>query len=770
DKLLHELIEEQVSRTPDAVAVVYEDQSLTYGELNARANRLAWYLRAKGIGADDLVGICVERSLEMVVGLLGILKAGGAYVPLDPSYPAERLAYMLENAKPRIVLTQERLRGRLAGATAEVVALDTQWRGIEKQSGDNPIPRLLGLTSEQLAYVIYTSGSTGRPKGAMNEHRAVVNRLLWMQGQYRLGADDRVLQKTPFSFDVSVWEFFWPLISGARLIVARPEGHKDPEYLMELIEASAVTRLHFVPSMLQAFLDRHEAGRCESVRHVVCSGEELVPALQNKCLQRLPQARLSNLYGPTECAVDVTAWECVQEESATRVPIGRPVANTRMYILDGRLEPVPIGVAGEIYIGGVQVGRGYLNRPELTAERFVRDPFSDDPKGRMYKTGDLGRWRADGTIEYLGRNDHQVKIRGFRIELGEIEAQLLRQGEVKEAVVLAREDEPGEKRLVGYVIGRDGAAAPSAEVLREHLKGLLPEYMVPSAFVVLESFPLTPNGKLDRRALPAPDLSAYTRREYEAPQGEVEEILAGIWQELLHVERVGRSDNFFELGGHSLLIMQVMERLRRVGLSAEVRRVFESPTLADLASTLIRGAGEQIEVPPNLIPPGCERITPEMLPLIELEQEHIDRIVQAVPGGAANVQDIYPLAPLQEGILFHHLLDQEHGDTYLLTTLLSVSSRERLNELISALQATIDRYDVLRTAILWEQLPRPVQVVYRTARLPIEQKSLGTGRPSLRQLQEGMKRHELDLRHPPLIRLQIAPDSQAPHWYVLLRV
>src|SRR6185312_4548222 len=329
----------------------------------------------------------------------------------------------------------------------------------------------------------------------------------------------------------------------------------------------------------------------------------------------------------TECAVDVTSWECRPEDGGSRVPLGRPIANTQMYVLDRHGQPVPIGVAGEIYIAGVQVGRGYLNRPELTAERFLPDPFSADPKARMYKTGDLGKWRADGALEYLGRNDEQVKIRGFRIELGEIEAQLVCHGEIREAVVIAREDVPGEKRLVGYVIPKEGSTtAPSTESLREHLKAVLPEYMVPSAFVVLEAFPLTPNGKLNRRGLPAPDLSSYTSREYEAPLGEVEEVLAGIWQELLRVERVGRNDNFFELGGHSLLVMQMIQSLRRVRLSVEARQIYESPTLSDLAGTLIRGGVGEIEIPPNRIPPGCERITPEMLPLIELEQEQIDQI------------------------------------------------------------------------------------------------------------------------------------------------
>jgi len=586
-RLVHELLDEQVKRSPEAVAVSYEGESLTYSELNARANQLAWHLRAKGIGPDERVGICMERSLEMVVGLFGILKAGGAYVPMDSSYPAERLAYMLADAAPRFVLIQERLRRHLPRSNATLIALDSQWGEIGRQETGSLSAKELGLRADHLAYVIYTSGSTGRPKGAMNEHRAVVNRILWMQEQYRLGQADCVLQKTPFSFDVSVWEFFWPLMTGARLVVARPGGHQDPAYLMDLIERSGVTTLHFVPSMLQTFLGQHEMGRCPSIRHIVCSGEELPATLQNKCLEQFPHAQLSNLYGPTECAVDVTSWECTRDEAEGRVPIGRPIANTRIHVLDRRGRPVPIGVAGEVHIAGVQVGRGYLNRPDLTAERFLADPFGTDPNGRMYKTGDLGKWRDDGTIEYLGRNDDQVKIRGFRIELGEIEAQLVQHPEIKEAIVVAREDAPGEKRLVGYVIPRDISNRPAAESLREHLRSLLPEYMVPSAFVALQAIPVTPNGKLDRRALPKPDQSAYTGRAYEPPRGEAEEILAHIWQEMLHIERVGRNDSFFDLGGHSLLALKLLFMIdREFGLTLNVTDVYKNPTLTDLAGRI----------------------------------------------------------------------------------------------------------------------------------------------------------------------------------------
>jgi amino acid adenylation domain-containing protein len=771
-KLIHQLFEEQVERTPHALAACFENDSLTYRELNRRANQLARHLRTLGVGPDQLAGIFVERSLEMVVGLLGVLKAGGAYVPIDPDYPAERLEYMLRDAAPRVLLTLERLRSRLPATTATIIALDAQWPSIAGHDAADLDPAMLGLRSEHLAYVIYTSGSTGTPKGAMNEHRALINRLQWMQDRYRLGPADRVLQKTPFSFDVSVWEFFWTLASGARLIIARPQGHQDPRYLSELIEETAVTTLHFVPSMLQAFLDEHRVATCPSVRRVICSGEELTPTLQNRCLRALPQARLSNLYGPTEAAIDVTAWECRLQAEDTRVPIGQPIANVRMYVLNAMLQPVPIGAVGEIYIGGAGVGRGYWNRPDLTAERFIADPFATDPSARLYKTGDLGRWRPDGAIEYLGRNDHQVKIRGLRIELGEIETHLARHARVKDAVVVASAAPPVEQRLVAYVTPRDSAAPPTVEELRTHLKSVLPEYMVPSAFVVLQRMPLSANGKLDRRALPAPALDAYASAAYEAPQGEVEEILAGVWQALLGLELVGRRDNFFALGGHSLLIVQMLERLRRVGFATDARRVFASATLADLARTLSGAAVEQFEAPPNGIPPACAAITPSMLSLVELESAHIRRIAQDVPGGMVNIQDVYPLAPLQEGILFHHLLDCAGGDTYVLPTLLAVESRQRVDELIVAIQAVVDRHDVLRTAVLWEELPRPVQVVYRRAALTIDEAALNPERDALEQVREWLEpeRQRVDLRRAPLLWLRVAQDFRSGQHYVLLQL
>jgi len=445
---LHELFEAQVKRTPGAVALVFETAILSYDELNRRANRLARYLRSLGVGPEVLVGLCAERSVEMVVGLLGILKAGGAYVPLDPNYPRERLRHMVEDARMGVLLAQRHLVERLPPIEGTVLCLDDQWSQIVEHGDDNAAP---SASAENLAYVIFTSGSTGRPKGAMNEHRAITNRLFWMQEQYGLTPSDRVLQKTPFSFDVSVWEFFWPLLFGARLVVARPRGHQDAAYLVDTIVAHEITTVHFVPSMLQVFLDERDVERCGCLKRVICSGEALPFELQERFFARLG-VELHNLYGPTEAAVDVTYWACRRDPSQLRVPIGRPVANTQIYILDEQMQPVPIGAAGELHIGGVQVGRGYVNRPELTVERFVPDPYGGQPGARLYKTGDLARFLHDGNIEYLGRLDHQVKIRGQRIELGEIEAVLGRGPCVREVVVLAREHEPGHRRLVAYLV------------------------------------------------------------------------------------------------------------------------------------------------------------------------------------------------------------------------------------------------------------------------------------------------------------------------------
>ncbi|UQV46661.1 amino acid adenylation domain-containing protein [Janthinobacterium lividum] len=766
DACLHELFEQQVARTPDATALVYEDQALSYAQLNERANRLAHYLRTQGVGPDRLVGICAERGLDMMIGLLATLKAGGAYVPLDPSYPQERLSYMLDDAAVSILLTQAKLGAQQTAAPIVQLCLDTDTVHWANFPECNP---MLPVQANHLAYVIYTSGSTGQPKGAMNAHHAVVNRLLWMRETYDITSGDRVLQKTPFSFDVSVWELFLPLVSGACLVMARPEGHKDAEYLTQVLTASAISVVHFVPSMLQAWLVSGTIpGPGHALRHVMCSGETLPEELVRQFFRRLPGVQLHNLYGPTECAVDVTACTLAAGVTAP-VTIGKPIANAQMYVLDPSGQPVPLGVVGELHIGGVPVGCGYLNRPELTAERFIADPFSGETGARLYKTGDLGRWLADGSIEYLGRNDFQVKIRGFRIELGEIEACLVDCAGVREAVVLAREDVPGDQRLVAYFVPEEGAELDLA-VVRAALAAQLAAFMMPSAFVPLARLPLTPNGKLDRKALPAPDGDAYVSRVYEVPQGEVEEKLAAIWAELLQVDRVGRQDNFFELGGHSLLVVNLVEQMRRASLQVDIRALFEAPTVAALAAAV--GGATDVVVPGNAIPAGCKEITPEMLTLVQLDAAEIAHVVAGVDGGAANVQDIYPLAPLQEGILFHHLMTRQ-GDAYLLPTLLAFDGRARLDGFLAALQVVIDRHDILRTSVAWEGVREPVQVVWRAAPLRVEQVCFD---PALGSVVEQLGRrydprhHRIDLRQAPLLRCFMVEDAENGRWLLQVLV
>src|SRR4051794_35429645 len=587
---LHSFFETQAERTPDAIALVCEGQQLTYRQLNERANQLAHHLRGLGIKPDDLVGICAHRSVEMVVGLYGIMKAGGAYVPLDPDYPRDRVAMMIEDAQPKVLLTQERLLETLPDYSGNVICLDRDWQRIAIHAVGNPTHFPGG---ENLAYAIYTSGSTGKPKGVPNVHKAIVNRLLWMQARYGLTPADRVLQKTPYSFDVSVWEFFWPLLAGARLVMARPGGHQDPAYLVRTIQDEGITTLHFVPSMLQVFLEAPGLEECSSLRRVVCSGEALPPDLQRRFFARLPEVELHNLYGPTEAAVDVTSWACEREDRRGVVPIGRPVANTQIHLLGPAGERVPVGVAGELHIGGVQVCRGYWARPELTAEKFVPDPFAGEPGSRLYRTGDLARYLPDGAIDFLGRLDHQVKVRGLRIELGEIESALTRHPAVREAVVVARAagSAVGAVNLVAYVTLLPESAAPSLEELRQDLGKSLPEHMLPSALVTLESLPLTASGKVDRKALPAPERMAEGARERVAPRTPLERSLAGLWSEVLGIagESIGVEDSFFQIGGNSITGAILINRLQQeLGEIVHVVTIFDAPTIARLAAYLLR--------------------------------------------------------------------------------------------------------------------------------------------------------------------------------------
>ncbi|AIP53348.1 non-ribosomal peptide synthetase [Burkholderia pseudomallei] len=791
DACLHQLFEAQVSRTPEAAAVICGDETLSYTDLDARANRLAHYLRGQGVGPDTRVGLALGRGVEMMTGLLAILKAGGAYVPLDPGYASERLRAILDDSRPAIVLADAAGRtalDALAGAPpiADLQADASRWSALPSTP-----PRVEGLTPRHLAYVIYTSGSTGQPKGVMVEHASVVN--LWRaldEAIYRAHPSARrVSLNASIAFDSLVKQWV-QLLSGRTLVVVPEPVRFDGRRLLDAIGRDRIDVFDCTPSQL-ALIEGARGPEDEAYPQVTLVGGEAIGEGMWSELASASSRTYYNVYGPTECTVDATLARITAEHAPH---IGGPLANVRAYVLNERLSPAPVGVRGELYIGGAGVARGYLNRPELTRERFIDDPFVAG--GRLYKTGDLARWRTDGSLEYLGRNDFQVKIRGFRIELGEIEAQLAKVAGVREVVVLARDSaaevrdsatehatpnalSPSpetstataaatatatatatEKRLVAYYTGDADVAALRAQAAQH-----LPSYMVPSAYVRLDAWPLTPNGKLDRRALPAPADDAYARAEYEAPQGAKEEALAEIWRDLLQVDRISRHDNFFQLGGHSLLAISLGDMMRERGLHADVRTLFNAETLAALAAQSGTDSID-VDVPPNLIPVGAARITPDMLPLVALTQPQIDAIAQQVDGGATNVQDIYPLAPLQEGMLFHHLLHTQ-GDLYLEPHLLAFRTRERLERFLSALQCVIDRHDVLRTGFFWEGVPQPVQVVWRRARLPVEYVELPDGHGDVASQLEARcdpRRHRIDIGRAPLVHCHVAHDARNDRW------
>src|SRR5271166_1052329 len=625
DKCIHQLFEEQVERAPDAAAAVFEEERLTYRELNTRANRLARHLRTLGVGPEVVVGICVERSLEMIVGLLGILKAGGAYVPLDPEYPQERLTFMVEDARVPVVLVHDQTRGRLPASTARIVCLDADWEAIDKGPSHNPPVETI---PENLAYVIYTSGSTGRPKGVSVTHRPIV-RLVCNTNYVELRPSDRIAQAANASFDAATFEIWGALAHGGATVVVGKETVLSPADFAAFLSEQKITTLFLTTALFNEMV-RQASEAFRRLRHLLFGGEAVDVGRVRSALAGAPPERLLHVYGPTE-SVTFATWHLVEEvlEGATTVPIGRPLANTRAYLLDRHLQPVPVGVAGELYIGGDALARGYFNRPELTAEKFIADPFRDDPEARLYKTGDLCRWLPDGNIEFLGRIDHQVKLRGFRIELGEIESRLAQHTAVKECVVVVRASEMGEKRLVAYVVAK-GAAREEAELraaLKSHLRHSLPEYMVPELFVFLASLPLSPNGKIDRKALPEPREGDLFQEAYVAPRTEKERRLAAIWSGLLGIERVGLDDNFFALGGDSIISIQMVSRAAQAGLSLTVRQVFEHQTLGALA----RAAGEAGRV---VVEPGAVEGEIVLTPILrwffaqsEIDSHHFNQSV-----------------------------------------------------------------------------------------------------------------------------------------------
>jgi amino acid adenylation domain-containing protein/non-ribosomal peptide synthase protein (TIGR01720 family) len=673
DVCLHDAVEAQVRKCPDATAVAFDDEALSFKQLDSRANQLARYLRRLGTRPGAPVGVFVERSPEMVISILAVLKAGAAYLPLDPNYPRDRLTWMLDDAGAKILITHRNIYDRLAVAGLDVVRIDADWDEVSKES----CRRIdSGVTAEDLAYVIYTSGSSGKPKGVMISHRAICNRLMWMQSTFQFTGDDRVLQKTPTSFDASVWELFMPLMYGAKLVMARPGGHQDSDYLVRATCEEGVTILQLVPTMLQVLLDEPEVERCKSLRLLYSGGEALPVDIQKKYFGRIGK-RLINLYGPTETAIDATYWDCNQAGHQRSTPIGWPIANNQVYLLDRFLNPVAIGLAGELCVGGYGLGRGYLNRPDLTAERFIPNPFGDEPGSRLYRTGDLAHRLQDGRIEFLGRLDFQVKVRGFRIELGEIESRLMQHPLIREAVVIAMKYSApdsgagraaNDNRLVAYVTTNDPQPIPISD-LREYIKEALPEYMVPAAFVFLDSLPITSNGKLDRRALPVPrearpELAGGITPARNLP----EKILAGIWSRALGLEKVGIHDNFFELGGDSILSIQIVARARQAGLIFNARDLFRYQTIAELAN--------------------------------------VARSVRATQAEQGAITGSVPLTPIQRWFFGQNFLDAHHWNQFVL-----LESKQPLDAALleHALRDVLRHHDVLRsrfneTANGWQQV------------------------------------------------------------------
>ncbi|MCM3338069.1 non-ribosomal peptide synthase/polyketide synthase [Paenibacillus sp. MER TA 81-3] len=728
EQCIHHLFEQQVERTPELPALIFEDRVLTYAELNAEANRLARYLQQRGVGPEVPVAVCMERSIDMVVGLLAILKAGGAYVPMDPDYPHDRLTFMFEDTNAPLLLTQRHLIERIPEYSGQAVCLDEQRQDIASES-DAQLD--IEISPDSMCYIIYTSGSTGRPKGVVNIHRAVVNRLIWMQAAYQLTSADRVLQKTPFSFDVSVWEFFWPIMTGATLVVAAPGGHRDPAYLRDIIRKERITTLHFVPSMLQAFLEEEGIEHCSTIRQVMCSGEALSYDYQERFFAKL-DAQLHNLYGPTEAAIDVTHWTCRRDTALRTVPIGVPISNIHIYLLDQELRPVPIGVPGELHIGGVGLARDYWNRGELTKERFIRNPFDPSMQSRLYKTGDLARYMPDGVIEYMGRIDHQVKIRGFRIELGEIESVLASHPHIKEAAVVTREDTPGHKRLVSYVVADESEPMQAAQ-LSSYLIKILPEYMVPASYTFLKAMPLSPNGKLDRKALPAPqDARLASDKPYAPPRNAVERTLAHVWADVLSVKQVSIHDNYFELGGDSILSMQIVSRARLAGVHLTPKLVFENPTIAQLAAVAK------------------------------------EKVVVAEQGEVAGE---VILTPIQRWFFDKDMVDRHHWNQSMLLSVRPPVNRQALEQAIAYL---LKQHDALRLRFIpeddgWQQVSAPVGSDMPLAWIDLSNCSEESRRAAIQE-ETARLQCSLDLAHGPLMRAALFDygESDAARLFIVI--
>ncbi|KAF9974582.1 hypothetical protein BGZ75_000757, partial [Mortierella antarctica] len=759
DRRIHQLFEDHAALYPQATALVHDDQSLTYHELNVRANVLAHRLIESGVKHGDYVAVLLHRSFDLVAAQLAILKVGAAYVPIDPKAPVDRQAFIVKDSASSLLITDVHMNVPSA-MEVQLLRLD---------SGNSLFKERENITlagsSQDTAYAMYTSGSTGVPKGVMVPHRAI-SRLVINCGYANIGPNDRVAFAANPAFDASTFELWAPLRNGGCAVIIDADTFTDSHLLAKALERHRINTLWLTMALFNQYV-LSIGPSLAKLKYLLCGGEQGNLETFAALLKHGGPENLINGYGPTETTTFAATFNASRMGNQfDRLPIGRPIGNTQVYVLDKHCNLVPLGATGELFIGGAGVATGYLNQPDLTAERFLPDPFSNVEDARMYKTGDLVRYLPDGNLVFMGRNDEQVKIRGFRIELGEIEARLVEHELVKEAVVLAL-GEGGDKRLVAYV-----AAEPNEQIaliLREHLATNMPEYMVPAAFVRLDILPVTNNGKVNRRALPKPDSSAFAAQGYEEPRGEVETALALIWAQLLKMERVGRNDNFFMLGGHSLLAVQMIEQLRRIGLSLSVRALFDTPVLSVLAASLNTHQAAP-ETPANLITAATTDITPELLPLIDLTQGDIDRIVDQVPGGVANIQDIYSLSPLQDGILFHHMMATE-GDPYLLIAGFTFRDKDLLDRYLSAVQQIVDRHDILRTAIVSKNMAIPAQVVLRKAAVSVTELTLdpadGTLSDQLMQRYDTRK-YRIELHDAPLVRFVYSQDVDGRYVMVQL--
>ncbi|HEX8118473.1 MAG TPA: amino acid adenylation domain-containing protein, partial [Pyrinomonadaceae bacterium] len=730
DRCVQQLFEERAELTPDAVAVSFGEERVGYAELNRRANQLAHRLRGLGVGPDVTVGICVERSVEMIVGLLGILKAGGAYLPLDPSYPLERLSFMLEDAGTSVLLAQEHLEERLPTHWGHTLFLDAEWEDVARESDENPSWQ---VSPGHAAYVIYTSGSTGQPKGVVVTHRNLTHSTAARLLYYRRPVGNFLLLPS-FSFDSSVAVIFWTLCAGGTLTIPQEGAQRDAAYLAGLVERNRVTHFLGLPSLYSLLLDASTPEALGSLSTVIVAGEACPRGLPERHRAEVPGAALYNEYGPTEGTVWSTVFRFGDDGLEGEPPIGRPIPNVQAYVLDAHRQLVPVGVPGELYIGGEGLARGYLNRPELTREKFVPHPFSAEDGARLYATGDLVSFLPDGNLNFLGRVDHQVKVRGYRVELGEIEAALRQHPAVADCVVAAREDEPGDKRLVAYVVAA-AEGAPAASELRQHLREALPEYMVPAAYVTLDELPLSPNGKFDRRALPAPQQAgAEPGRDYVAPRTPVEEVVAAIYAELLNLERTGADDNFFELGGHSLLATQLISRLREVfKVEIVLRSIFEDATVAGVSAAV----AEALRAAQGL-----------QLPLIE----------PAGRGGSL------PLSFAQQRLWFIDQLDPD-SPAYNLSSAVLLSGHLDDDALRRTLSEIVRRHEALRTTFE-EREGQPVQVIREAAPLDLEVEDLSgsaQAEEAARRLVEDEARTPFDLSAGPLVRARLLRLSEEEH-------